>query len=273
MRSSSSSLAASEVAVVAHRPGRPHPGRHTRPAPAGGELALREAALTAGFGAVARPEGQDLVTHDHTGTLLLREDAPDDAFGRPEPAVPRYASSCSTSCRRRPSTEDVTWKASRRSPKVFASTWPTAAAPTATSWSTRTAPFPRPSARQRGRTGAHRRQRDPARDPGHRPTPSPRSRRARRRYAWSWSPWDPVSGVTLLGDAAHAVRRGGREPGDAKRRPPPIALVSRRDTWPPARPRRRGTRRRTWRSSCRRAAPRGAGADVVLGAADVSAGA
>ncbi|MET7997475.1 NAD(P)/FAD-dependent oxidoreductase [Amycolatopsis sp. NPDC005232] len=52
--------------------------------PAGGQLALHEAGLTSGFRAIARPEGQDLVLHDHTGTLLLREDTPDDEFGRPE---------------------------------------------------------------------------------------------------------------------------------------------------------------------------------------------
>jgi 2-polyprenyl-6-methoxyphenol hydroxylase-like FAD-dependent oxidoreductase len=51
-----------------------------------GQRALREAGLTGGFRAIARPEGQDLVVYDHTGALLLRRETPDEVtpFGRPE---------------------------------------------------------------------------------------------------------------------------------------------------------------------------------------------
>jgi 2-polyprenyl-6-methoxyphenol hydroxylase-like FAD-dependent oxidoreductase len=52
---------------------------------AGGQFALRAAGLEAEFRAEARPEGQDLILLDRTGTVLLREDTPDDAPpGRPE---------------------------------------------------------------------------------------------------------------------------------------------------------------------------------------------
>ncbi|WP_211234876.1 FAD-dependent oxidoreductase [Glycomyces arizonensis] len=44
-----------------------------------GQIAIREAGLEAPFRAAARPEGQDMVLLDHTGTVLLREDTPDDA--------------------------------------------------------------------------------------------------------------------------------------------------------------------------------------------------
>ncbi|MGY4765362.1 FAD-dependent oxidoreductase [Kribbella sp. CWNU-51] len=50
-----------------------------------GQLALREAGLEEQFLAVARREGQDFRLLDHTGTLLLQEDTPDDApMARPE---------------------------------------------------------------------------------------------------------------------------------------------------------------------------------------------
>jgi len=53
--------------------------------PATGQRALRLAGLEAEFLAMARPEGQDMRLLDHTGTVLLREDAPDDApLLRPE---------------------------------------------------------------------------------------------------------------------------------------------------------------------------------------------
>ncbi|MGW1373030.1 FAD-dependent oxidoreductase [Streptomyces sp. NPDC002446] len=45
----------------------------------GGQRALREAGLEAEFLAIARPEGQDMRLLDHTGTLLLQEDTPEDA--------------------------------------------------------------------------------------------------------------------------------------------------------------------------------------------------
>jgi len=44
-----------------------------------GQIALREAGLEVPFLAAARPEGQDLILLDPTGTVLLREDTPDDA--------------------------------------------------------------------------------------------------------------------------------------------------------------------------------------------------
>ncbi|MGW8556754.1 FAD-dependent oxidoreductase [Streptomyces tubercidicus] len=50
-----------------------------------GQRALREAGLADEFHAVARPEGQDMRLLDHTGTLLLQEDTPDDVpLERPE---------------------------------------------------------------------------------------------------------------------------------------------------------------------------------------------
>jgi 2-polyprenyl-6-methoxyphenol hydroxylase-like FAD-dependent oxidoreductase len=50
-----------------------------------GQRALREAGLIEEFHAVARPEGQDLRLLEPDGTLLLREDTPDDApLARPE---------------------------------------------------------------------------------------------------------------------------------------------------------------------------------------------
>ncbi|TCO46780.1 2-polyprenyl-6-methoxyphenol hydroxylase-like FAD-dependent oxidoreductase [Kribbella antiqua] len=50
-----------------------------------GQAALREAGLLERFLAVARREGQDMRMLDHTGTLLLQEDTPDDApMARPE---------------------------------------------------------------------------------------------------------------------------------------------------------------------------------------------
>ncbi|MEU2629191.1 NAD(P)/FAD-dependent oxidoreductase [Kitasatospora sp. NPDC007106] len=50
-----------------------------------GQRALREAGLEAAFLRAARREGQDLRLLDHTGTLLLQEDTPDDApMDRPE---------------------------------------------------------------------------------------------------------------------------------------------------------------------------------------------
>ncbi|MCU7820657.1 FAD-dependent oxidoreductase [Kitasatospora sp. DSM 101779] len=50
-----------------------------------GQRALREAGLEAAFLRLARREGQDLRLLDHTGTLLLQEDTPDDApMERPE---------------------------------------------------------------------------------------------------------------------------------------------------------------------------------------------
>jgi 2-polyprenyl-6-methoxyphenol hydroxylase-like FAD-dependent oxidoreductase len=50
-----------------------------------GQAALREAGLEREFLAVARREGQDTRMLDHTGTLLLQEDTPDDApMDRPE---------------------------------------------------------------------------------------------------------------------------------------------------------------------------------------------
>ncbi|GAA3991671.1 hypothetical protein GCM10022232_28000 [Streptomyces plumbiresistens] len=53
--------------------------------PEGGQRALREAGLEAAFRAVARPEGQDLRLLEPDGTLLLRQDTPDDApLTRPE---------------------------------------------------------------------------------------------------------------------------------------------------------------------------------------------
>jgi len=53
--------------------------------PETGQRALRLAGLEAEFLAIARPEGQDMRLLDHTGTLLLREDVPDDvALDRPE---------------------------------------------------------------------------------------------------------------------------------------------------------------------------------------------
>lgn len=53
--------------------------------PPTGQRALRLAGLEAEFLAMARPEGQDMRLLDHTGTILLREDMPDDApMERPE---------------------------------------------------------------------------------------------------------------------------------------------------------------------------------------------
>ena len=50
-----------------------------------GQAALRAAGLEQQFLAVARREGQDMRLLDHTGTLLLQEDTPDDApMARPE---------------------------------------------------------------------------------------------------------------------------------------------------------------------------------------------
>jgi 2-polyprenyl-6-methoxyphenol hydroxylase-like FAD-dependent oxidoreductase len=50
-----------------------------------GQRALRIAGLEAEFLAMARPEGQDLRLLDHTGTVLLQQDVPDDApLARPE---------------------------------------------------------------------------------------------------------------------------------------------------------------------------------------------
>lgn len=50
-----------------------------------GQVALREAGLETEFRAVARREGQDMRMFDHTGTLVLQEDTPDDApLARPE---------------------------------------------------------------------------------------------------------------------------------------------------------------------------------------------
>ena len=50
-----------------------------------GQRALREAGLEAGFLALARREGQDMKLLDHTGTLLVQHDTPDDApMARPE---------------------------------------------------------------------------------------------------------------------------------------------------------------------------------------------
>ncbi|KPC63965.1 FAD-dependent oxidoreductase [Streptomyces chattanoogensis] len=51
----------------------------------GGQRALQAAGLEAEFIAIARPEGQDMRLLDHTGTVLLQEDTPDDApLDRPE---------------------------------------------------------------------------------------------------------------------------------------------------------------------------------------------
>ncbi|WP_405844652.1 FAD-dependent monooxygenase [Streptomyces platensis] len=53
--------------------------------PESGQRAMREAGLTDRFHAIARREGQDLCLLDHTGTVLLRQDTPDDApLDRPE---------------------------------------------------------------------------------------------------------------------------------------------------------------------------------------------
>lgn len=53
--------------------------------PPTGQRALRLAGLEAEFLAMARPEGQDMRLLDHTGTILLQEDMPDDApLARPE---------------------------------------------------------------------------------------------------------------------------------------------------------------------------------------------
>lgn len=53
--------------------------------PETGQRALRLAGLEAEFLAMARPEGQDFRLLDHTGTVLLREDVPDDVpLARPE---------------------------------------------------------------------------------------------------------------------------------------------------------------------------------------------
>ncbi|WP_033287965.1 FAD-dependent oxidoreductase [Amycolatopsis jejuensis] len=52
-----------------------------------GQWALQEAGLAAGYRAIARPEGQDMVLYDASGTLLRREITPDtgDArWSRPE---------------------------------------------------------------------------------------------------------------------------------------------------------------------------------------------
>ncbi|WP_020659482.1 FAD-dependent oxidoreductase [Amycolatopsis benzoatilytica] len=50
----------------------------------GGQWALREAGLVAGYRAIARPEGQDMVLYDSGGTLLRREVAREDDWARPE---------------------------------------------------------------------------------------------------------------------------------------------------------------------------------------------
>ncbi|TCO61039.1 FAD-dependent oxidoreductase [Actinocrispum wychmicini] len=51
----------------------------------GGQYAMRAADLEDELRAIARPEGQDLRLVDHTGTLFLQEDTPEDApFDRPE---------------------------------------------------------------------------------------------------------------------------------------------------------------------------------------------
>ncbi|ATY12350.1 FAD-dependent monooxygenase [Amycolatopsis sp. AA4] len=53
----------------------------------GGQWALREAGLEAGYRAIARPEGQDMVLYNSAGTLLRREVAPDEGdqrWSRPE---------------------------------------------------------------------------------------------------------------------------------------------------------------------------------------------
>jgi 2-polyprenyl-6-methoxyphenol hydroxylase-like FAD-dependent oxidoreductase len=53
--------------------------------PNSGQRALREAGLEERFRAIARPEGQDLLLLDDTGTLLLRQDTPEHApLIRPE---------------------------------------------------------------------------------------------------------------------------------------------------------------------------------------------
>lgn len=53
--------------------------------PESGQRALREAGLETEFHAIARPEGQDLRLLDHTGTMLVEKDTPDDApLKRPE---------------------------------------------------------------------------------------------------------------------------------------------------------------------------------------------
>ncbi len=50
-----------------------------------GQRAMREAGLEDRFHAIARREGQDLRLLDHTGTVLLQQDTPDDApLDRPE---------------------------------------------------------------------------------------------------------------------------------------------------------------------------------------------
>ncbi|MFB9928651.1 FAD-dependent oxidoreductase [Amycolatopsis halotolerans] len=52
-----------------------------------GQWALREAGLEAGYRAIARPEGQDMVLYDSAGTLLRQEITPDEGearWGRPE---------------------------------------------------------------------------------------------------------------------------------------------------------------------------------------------
>ncbi|MBB1152109.1 FAD-dependent oxidoreductase [Amycolatopsis dendrobii] len=52
-----------------------------------GQWALREAGLEAGYRAIARPEGQDMVLYDSAGTPLRREITPDEGeerWGRPE---------------------------------------------------------------------------------------------------------------------------------------------------------------------------------------------
>ncbi|MFJ1796979.1 FAD-dependent oxidoreductase [Kitasatospora griseola] len=53
-----------------------------------GQRALREAGLTEAFRRHARPEGQDLLLLDHTGTLLYREDTPDPEPGDAPPPRP-----------------------------------------------------------------------------------------------------------------------------------------------------------------------------------------
>lgn len=53
--------------------------------PPTGQRALRLAGLEAEFLAMARPEGQDMRLLDHTGTMLIKEDMPDDVpLLRPE---------------------------------------------------------------------------------------------------------------------------------------------------------------------------------------------
>ncbi|MFD8596594.1 FAD-dependent oxidoreductase [Kitasatospora sp. NPDC059646] len=57
-----------------------------------GQRALRAAGLTEAFARHARPEGQDMLLYDRSGTLLYREDTPDPAPGdapSPQPEIDR----------------------------------------------------------------------------------------------------------------------------------------------------------------------------------------